>query len=82
VSVLFAAMYTGVFMAVVSNVRYQLLQGIVEPKVIDGVFKVRGLRRIRKLRGLKIVGVQWGNGWLGSWLAIGGMKDCGLQRLK
>lgn len=38
VPVFLAAVYTGLFMALVSNIRYQVLQGLVEPYFIDGVF--------------------------------------------
>jgi len=98
VSIPLAAIYTGVFMAFVSNIRYQLLQGIVEPYMIDGTFvKLEALcnRRknspdtipksieyLRHLKKLVIIIVRYGNGLLGSWIAIGGMKACGLQKLK
>ena len=110
VSVPLAAVYTGVFMAVVSNIRYQVLQGVVEPYFIDGVFdrlenmtekmanatgRIKGLSWVSRLlhglirikfwrqwKGLMIVLVRWGNGLLGSWIAIGGMKACGLQKMK
>jgi len=110
VSVPLAAIYTGVFMAVVSNVRYQILQGVVEPYLIDGGFdklergldalesRLRGMRELgmlsrllrglngiefwRKCKGVVIVLVRWGNGLLGSWIAIGGMRACGLQKMK
>jgi len=103
VSVPLAAIYTGVFMAIVSNVRYQLLQGIIEPYFIDGVFrkiemlgdKLEGRRGVigivgrtarlgcwKQMKGLMIVLVRWANGLLGSWIAIGGMRACGLQKLK
>ena len=101
VSVVGAAIYTGVFMAIVSNVRYQLLQGVVEPYLIeDPIRKMEAfcnssktknkqfaeMMRLggcwKKFQGLIIVIVRWANGLLGSWIAIGGMRACGLQKLK
>ncbi|KAL3827644.1 hypothetical protein ACHAXA_000517 [Cyclostephanos tholiformis] len=38
VPVFLAVLYTGVYVAVFSNLRYQILQGIVEPYLIDGSF--------------------------------------------
>ncbi|GMH53096.1 hypothetical protein TrRE_jg11849 [Triparma retinervis] len=69
-----AGIYTGSFMALVSNIRYNLLQHVMEPFIetkISGwsmrtaVFVVRAL-----------------NGFLGSYLAITGMRLVGLQRVK
>lgn len=89
VSVPLAAIYTGVFMAFVSNIRYQLLQGIVEPIFIDGIFfKIQALGNSRKMKYLRylkrlvIVLVRWANGLLGSLIAIAGMRALGLQQLK
>mmetsp|Transcript_23932 Transcript_23932/g.57727 ORF Transcript_23932/g.57727 Transcript_23932/m.57727 type:complete len:408 (+) Transcript_23932:165-1388(+) len=97
VSVPLAAIYTGSFMAIVSNVRYQLLQGVVEPYLIDGFFgrieamgNAKGASRklfgriehLRHMKKLTIVMVRWANGLLGSWIAIGGMRAFGLQKLK
>ena len=97
VSVPLAAIYTGLFMAFISNIRYQLLQGIVEPYLIDGVFsKIETLGNektpmgrilgkfmfLKHLKRVVVVLVRWGNGLLGSWIAIGGMRWFGLQQLK
>ena len=87
VSVPLAAIYTGFFMAFISNIRYQLLQGIVEPCLIDGVFSIGNEktsmgRILQHLKRVVVVLVRWGNGLLGSWIAIGGMRFFGLQQLK
>lgn len=95
VSVPLAALYTGVFMAFVSNIRYQLLQGVVEPYLIDVPFdqvaklgenngllgSIARWRIWQSMKALIIITVRYGNGVLGSWIAIGGMKWLGLQRL-
>ena len=76
INVAFACIYTGTFMAIVSNLRYQVLQGLIEPTV-DKVF-----RNTPAVRGFLIFWIRWANGFLGSILAISGMKALGLQRLK
>ncbi len=95
VSVPLAALYTGVFMAFVSNIRYQLLQGVVEPYLIDLPFdklatlgesdgiagSIARWRMWKSIKASLIVGVRWGNGLLGSWIAIAGMKALRLQKL-
>jgi hypothetical protein len=76
VNILHAALYTGAFLAVVSNLRYQLLQGLLEP------FVERIFRRLPSLQNAALFILRLANGWVGSVLAIHGMKWIGLQRLK
>jgi hypothetical protein len=92
-NLLHATLYTGAFVATVSNVRYQVLQGVVEPAIADLCSRVSttsrspGSARRRKilergLRGSLIFAVRVANGTLGSYLAIAGMRWLGLRRLK
>jgi hypothetical protein len=76
VNILHAALYTGAFLAIVSNLRYQLLQGLIEP-FLEKVFS-----KVPVLQNAAIFVMRVGNGWLGSVLAIAGMKWLGLQKLK
>ncbi len=77
VNVLYASLYTGVFMASVSNLRYQVLQGLVEPKVVD-----RFLKEYPLLHATTVFAVRLAKVLIGSTLAIAGMKALGLQQLK
>jgi hypothetical protein len=76
VNIVYACVYTGAFMAVFSNLRYQVLQGAIEPAVDAW------LARLPFLRGVVIFTIRIGNGLLGSILAISGMRWLGLQKLK
>lgn len=75
VNIIHASLYTGAFMAVVSNLRYQVLQGVIEPKVDRYITN-------DALHAVTIFAVRLANGLLGSTLAIAGMKALGLQQLK
>jgi len=77
VNVLHACLYTGGFVAVVSNVRYQLLQGVIEPLLIEQVF-----RKLPVVKAILFFITRLANGLLGSSLAIAGMKMFGLQKRK
>ena len=77
VNVWSASLFTGVFVALVSNLRYQLLQGVIEPRVIDAIFKKSAF-----LKRSSVFIVRYLNGLLGSTLAIMGMRWLGLQRVK
>ena len=79
VNVLLASVYTGIFMALVSNIRYQLLQGVIEPKLVD---PLRNNKTAPWLHSVLTTMIRLGNGFLGSTLAIMGMKAMGLQKLK
>lgn len=76
VNIIYASIYTGVFMAIVSNLRYQILQGIIEPYFIDKV------RRYPLVHSALTFSVRTANGFLGSLLGIMGMQKLGLQKLK
>lgn len=76
VNIVLAGIYTGTFMALVSNLRYQVLQGIIEPRFIDK------LRMYPIFHSSLTFIVRMANGFLGSVLAIAGMRILGLQTRK
>lgn len=84
VSVVLAAVYTGLFMAFVSNIRYQMLQGIIEPFLLSvtQALSNRIGSWVNVFGKVAVLLVRYANGVLGSWIAIGGMRAVGLQKLK
>lgn len=79
VNIICACLYTGCFMAIVSNIRYQLLSGVIEPKIIDKLFKDRYHPSLHECM---VLIARLANGFVGSVLAIAGMRWLGLQKLK
>ena len=71
-----AAAYTGFFLVIVSNPLYQVLQGIVELRVIEPL-----TRRAPAVRAALIMAGRIARGLLGSALAIRGMQLTGLMRV-
>ena len=75
VPLLGAAVYTGIFVATVSNLSYQLLQGVLEPRLIDA-----NLADWPRLRTVAIAAARVTRSFLASGLAIRGMQLAGLQK--
>ena len=82
--ILGAAAYTGVFLVTVSNLSYQLLQGVLEPRIIEPIAgKVeRSLPPAfgGTLRWTLIAAARAGRSVCVSGLAIRGMQVTGLQQ--
>ena len=76
VNIIYASLYTGGFMAIFSNLRYQILQGVIEPLIEFYC------HRFKVIQGTMILLARLCNGFIGSVLAISGMRLLGLQRLK
>lgn len=60
-----------------SNIRYQILQGLIEPVLVEKIFA-----NYPAVKTAVISLIRLANGLLGSFLAITGMKLLGLQKLK
>jgi hypothetical protein len=69
-------------MATSSNVRYQILQGVIEPAIDDAAARFLRTKLPAFLHAMAILLVRTGNGLVGSMLAISGMRMLGLFQLR